>query len=422
MSGKEYEYIESFDGSLIPTPTSSCLSRPLWLPENPDQVKSVESDLPVDSVTQTTETLPANPTSESVKQNPEVSKNLDSGNLPVPDPLLLVPGSTTPSSSPPRSSPPSPIPVPSPPPINNMAALLRAGRIGGILGQGEDVAIQFSGGGLHNKPRVPYTSNCYRATYLNVKLQQTVETACVKPLAEAHRLKQEPTKGGITFTNWMKEIQTHFMDHGLDSCFYILKRTPAVIGAGGALDITSVANTVECYLLDAWGQVSEAEIIAFDTAMRASACVIDKTNNRLARSYLRCSMSPDLKDLIDQDLDRDVSAAYMLWKIIQKVQGTNPCAARAVLKQIEKLRLSTEPAFDVLAFSTKVHHHCKVLAGLGAVHLPYDFSVLVHSCFDDTGIKMFDQEMCTLGNALDRNPQAYTWEQNLLQPKPSTAL
>ena len=88
-----------------------------------------------------------------------------------------------------------------------------------------------------------------------------------------------------------------------------------------------------------------------------------------------------MQKLLDQELSIDVSAAYMLWHIIQKVQGVNSTAGRILFKQIEVMRLSKESGYDVDKFCSKLHVHCTTLKDLGISHVPADFSVIIASCF-----------------------------------------
>ena len=102
--------------------------------------------------------------------------------------------------------------------------------------------------------------------------------------------------------------------------------------------------------------------------------------------------------LLDQELPIEVSAAYMLWHVIQKVQGVNSTAGCQLFKQIEVMRLSKEPGYNVDTFCSKLHVYCTTLEGLGDSHIPSDFSVIIASCFDTTGIQQFDLELATLSN------------------------
>ena len=272
--------------------------------------------------------------------------------------------------------------------------------------------IPFSGGGLHNKPQTPRTTNCLRPTHTDLKVQQSIEKACTSPLDEAFRLELNPTQKGPTFTAWLNDVYRHFINHGLDTVAYVLK--PSGIGN---LDIYDPDLTTEHFLFKEWGQVSKVEIIAFNTAMLASICPLDMVNNRMACEFLRGSVSLELKRIIDQDLDVDCSAAYMLWTIINKVQGVNSTAGRDILKTIEGMRLSKESGYNVESFSVKLHTACKSLTGLGAMHVPADFSILISACFDATQIQQFDLEMATIANALDKDIQAHTWESIIDQAK-----
>ena len=287
------------------------------------------------------------------------------------------------------------------------------GCVGGVVGAAGTAQVRFSGGGIHaaNRRTTPYSVSCYRPDHTNLRTLQTITDAAKKPLPEASRLHLDPSKSGATFTAWMDEVHRHCLGHGLDSCFYVLKSTAAAITAATPLALDDVANTTEHYLVKQWGQVSEPEILAFDALMRVSACALDVDNDKNCCEFLRGSISLELKTIIDQDVGIGCSAAYMLWKVIHKVQGTNSTAGRAIFEEIQQMKLSKEPAFDVEKFGFKLHQKCTTLAGLGKVHIPFDFSVIVHSCFDTTDIKMFDLELATMGNALDRNNKAYQWHE-----------
>ena len=115
--------------------------------------------------------------------------------------------------------------------------------------------------------------------------------------------------------------------------------------AGTPLDIRDVATTTELFLLQQeWGQVNQVDILAFNTAIKASVCPVDQINNKMACKFLRDSVSQELKRSLDQALPIETSAAYMLWTIIQKVQGTNSTAGRQILHEIEAMRLTSQAA------------------------------------------------------------------------------
>ena len=177
------------------------------------------------------------------------------------------------------------------------------------------------------------------------------------------------------------------------------------------MDITSADTTSEFFLIKQWGQVNLEEITAFNQALITAPdpCPVDTTNNRMAIACLRSSICPELKRMLDQELPIDSSAALMFWKIIHKAQCTNSAAGRTLLKTIEAQRLSEESGFDVDKFCSKLHPMCTTLTGLGTSHVPFDFAILIISCFDTTGIQQFDLEIATMANQLDNDMSAYTW-------------
>ena len=308
----------------------------------------------------------------------------------------------------PPTPPPAPGPLPPvvPPPV--VAPPATVYRTGGVLPastpNGRD--IPFSGGGLHNKPQAPRSTNCLRPTHVDLKVQQSIEKACTSPLDEAFRLELNPTQKGPTFTAWLNDVYRHFINHGLDTVAYVLKP----VGTA-RFDIFDVTTTTEHFLFKEWGQVSKAEIVSFNNEILASNCPLDMVNNRMGCEFLRSSVSLELKRIIDQDLDVDCSAAYMLWTIINKVQGVNSTAGRNLIKFIETMRLSKESGYNVESFCLKLHTACRSLYGLGAIHVPADFSILISACFDTTQIQQFDLEMATIANALDKDIKAHTWEE-----------
>ena len=283
-------------------------------------------------------------------------------------------------------------------------------RIGNYFEVGTDhKAVRFSGGGLHSKPQVGSvggTSLCYRPDHTDLKAFQANEKSCTTPLGETFRLELTSTKKGPAFTAWINDVLRHFIKHGLDSTAYVLK--PAI--PGSVLDITSVADTKEFFLLSEWGSIDKEAILVFDKAIIATTCPIDKINNTMACEFLRGSVSLEMKRLLDQGLALNCSAALMLWTIIHKVQGTNSTAGRQIQNEIIAMRLTSTPGYDVDVFASVLHTACTNLAGLGTMHLPTDFSMLVSSCFDTTGILEFDLEIAGIKNALDNNPSAHSWD------------
>ena len=286
-------------------------------------------------------------------------------------------------------------------------------RLGGFVpGSGSSKGILFSGGGLQAPHKTPRTTFCYRPDHSDLKTQQNIEKACTTPLEEAFRLDVNPSKRGPTFTAWMNDVHRHFLKTGLDSTAYVLKPKP-----GMTLDITDLDSGTEHFLFDEWGTITMEHILSFDKAIKASPCPIDIVNNRMGTEFLRGSVCLEMKRVLDQELPPDCSAAYMLWQIIHKVQGVNSTAGRHLLHQIQVQRLSKEPAFDVEKYCLKLHTLCKTLTGLGALHVPPDFSILIMATFDTTGIQQFDLDMATMANKLDEDMSAFTWEEILTRAK-----
>jgi hypothetical protein len=140
-----------------------------------------------------------------------------------------------------------------------------------------------------------------------------------------------PAKKGPAFTHWLTLLDRHAKKTGLDACFFVLLKNPGE----STLLLSDTSKTSELYLLTSFGQISLEDIQVFDKAIMSSPCQTDQLNNRMASEFLRGSVCPEMQKLFDQELPIDVSAAYMLWHIIQKVQGVNSTAGRLLFKQIE---------------------------------------------------------------------------------------
>ena len=151
--------------------------------------------------------------------------------------------------------------------------------------------------------------------------------------------------------------------------------------------------------------------------MLATICEIDKINNQMCSKFIHGSVCLDMQKLLNLELPVDVSAAYILCHVIQKGQGVNFTAGHQLFKQIEVMRLSKEPGYNVDTFCSKLHVHCTTLKGLGESHVINDLSVIIAACFDTTGIQQFDLEMATLSNKLDENITAFTWGEILSHAK-----
>ena len=131
-----------------------------------------------------------------------------------------------------------------------------------------------------------------------------------------------PAKKGPAFTHRLILIDRHARNTGLDGALHVLMiKHPAT-----TLDITDVSKTTELYLLSNFGKISQSEILIFNKAILASTCEIDKINNRMCFDFLHGSVYLEMQKLLDQEMPIEVSAAYMLWHIIQKVQGVNSTA------------------------------------------------------------------------------------------------
>ena len=282
-------------------------------------------------------------------------------------------------------------------------------RLGGFV-EDDGKKILYSGGGIYSRPTVPKSSFTYRPT--SIKSAQVIESACTTPLSDDKHLFHKLTPKTVTLTAWLKHVQRHFIKHGLDSVAYIVVMKDPTY----ALDIKTAASDPDSYeynLFDSWGKVKAPNIKEFDTAVKASTCPLEEPNNRMACEFLRGSISADFLKLLDQSLPLDVSAGYMLWYIIHKVQSTNSAAGRELTSKVEGLRLSKEPGFHVDNLCLKLHPICTTLEGLGEKFVPHDFSVLVCACFDTINIMDFDTTMSGIANELDQDMEKYKWDRIL---------
>ena len=269
--------------------------------------------------------------------------------------------------------------------------------------------IAFCGGGRLTSSRnsEPMSTNCYRPTD-DLKTQIRIEEICVKPLEEARRIDEG--KCAVTYSDWLKDVERHCIETGLDGCAYILKSTNARLPS--LTFQPGVDRMDEVNLFRQHGAITSTDIECFELAVKITTCQVEKKNQNCFRRFLRGSVGPILQARIDRELEATVSGSRCLHFIMSKLQPVLSLASRKLVKELEAIKLSTEAGCHVGDCAAKIHNLCTKIEGLGTQHVPNDLSFLVVQCFDTTGVQHFDMDMVNLQNEID-NGTAHTWTEIL---------
>ena len=273
--------------------------------------------------------------------------------------------------------------------------------------------IPWSGGGMFvlNKRVEPESSTAFRPQ-TDLRSLMRIEDACTEPLEESERIDVGSGQGnstGTTLVAWLNAIQRKMCATGTDSVAYVIK-PKLKTGALPPLNDPNLEGVAEeVCLFNDWGQVTLDQVSAFVVAVKANGCTIDHANSKYARTFLRGSIGPNLKQRADTELDLDASGTEYLHFIIMKLQATSATSGRKLISTLVSVKLSTFKGFHVVECATKLQEICQKLVGLGSIYVPSDMALLVLRCFDTTGIAQFDLAVTQMENELDNNVSAYTW-------------
>ena len=230
---------------------------------------------------------------------------------------------------------------------------------------------------------------------------EKIESACRKGLPEERRLGlSEETTYTISLSSWIREIKKELEDCGLDTVFHIYDPTKAV---------------QEISLFDMFGTVTDEELAVWIGHLRVDG-VLNANNTNEAVCYFdidNLDWSGDMmKNSISFKLWRDIegllpgmSGPEIFLAVCKRTQHTSASTCRALVTQLQGLRLNKEPGMDVNKFSLRVIEKLEMIEKCSEDSIPNDLSLVVAECYQNTGVGPYDLEATTWYNKCDDNPK-----------------
>jgi hypothetical protein len=276
-----------------------------------------------------------------------------------------------------------------------------APRIGGINTiKGEQYA--WTGGGNLPATRIiePSTVKAYRPT--DFKALQKMEKECEEGLPTTLRLstpdKTATDASAVTLQLWIDRIKDALEARGMDSVFRM----------------ENAGATTEYYLMEEFGRADVSRVRTWVTTLRAKGCAYDAKNLAMSGKMMLESLDVDMLKKASRDLEAKPTGPEVYAVVINIHQTLNTGAVRVLTEQLQKLKLSKEPAENVESFSEKVLDIAKRIEGAGAVTCPPDLAMLVYECYQDCSTPAFAMNATDYYNkATDNDPSVDDWEASI---------
>ena len=276
-----------------------------------------------------------------------------------------------------------------------------APRVGGIdTIKGEQYA--WTGGGNLPASRLtePATVKAYRPS--DFKALQRMEKECEEGLPTTLRLstpdKAATDASAVTLQLWIDRIKVALEARGLDSVFRMENAT----------------GTAEFYLMEEFGRADVTRVRTWVATLRAKGCTYDAKNLAMSGKMLLESLDVDMLKKASRDLEAKPTGPEVYAVVINIHQTLNTGAVRVLTEQLQKLKLSKEPAENVELFSEKVLDIAKRIEGAGAATCPPDLATLVYECYQDCSTPVFAMNATEYYNkATDNDPSVDDWEASI---------
>ena len=127
----------------------------------------------------------------------------------------------------------------------------------------------------------------------------------------------------------------------------------------------------------------------------------------MSANFLRESIKSDLWTKIKCSLPEKVTGPRLLYQIIHEHQAQGAMVLWNLEDMFCKLKLSQEPAKDVISHSNKVTDVARQIVGSGSP--PKDLNLVVANTFLDSMTKQFKLEALCIVNEINRDSDSYDW-------------
>ena len=153
-------------------------------------------------------------------------------------------------------------------------------------------------------------------------------------------------------------------------------------GLDSVFRVYNYKNNKEYYLLEKWAPVTRPQVIEnwirqlrrrmkFNPVNRHPSCDYDIENLAFSAKALRNSVTHEMWQSIENDLQERATGPEVFKAIIMKYRFINTGTLRALTNELAQMSLINEPGQDVLSFSRKVHDIAAQIEG-GSDNPPAD--------------------------------------------------
>ena len=297
-------------------------------------------------------------------------------------------------------------------PVSQTTAVIKP-RCGGIQDI-EGHKFAWTGGGSlpTTELTIPCTSEAVRPK--EYKSWMKTEKQCQEGLAEVHHLTT-PDKSGkddkLTLQAWIDRIKVAMENKGMDPVFRIVK------GSG--------VTRTEDYILEEFGLAKLETVKQWVNDLRTTGtqCPYDIVNLKMSATMILKSVDADLLRRIDRELPQTATGPEVFAVIVSLHQTLNSIAVRVLIKELEGMHLTAEPAENVEKFSDKVLDVAKRIRGAGPKTCPDDLCTLVYECFQGCTTPVFQIEATNFyWKAQQGDASVEDWEEGVNKLKASYRL
>ena len=174
------------------------------------------------------------------------------------------------------------------------------------------------------------------------------------------------------------------------------------------------ANIREVYILCDWGAIDNFQLqewilhlwqgVPDTNGNAAPVCQFDLDNLTWSAKAMKNSITLKLWGEIEAELPYGASGPEIFPAVVSRMQHVSASASRALVQQLQGLKLTKEWEMNVDTFSRKLLDMVDRISGCDEKSIPSDLSVIVAQCFLGTGIDEFALEVTQVFNQVDKNP------------------
>ena len=171
-------------------------------------------------------------------------------------------------------------------------------------------------------------------------------------------------------------------------------------------------------MLTDWGGISSGKLEAWVNHLKTgvptatgthAVCQFDLDNLAWSATMLKNSVTVRLWEEVESELAYGATGPEIFHAIMRRFQHSSASASRALIANLQTMKLNKEPSMNLDTFSTKLTELIRRIEGCDSTSIPADLSTLVAQCFLDTDVDEFKLCASHIFNQVDLNPSAMTW-------------